>query len=162
MENEAFENIKFNDLNKTVYDNCIFKCSDFSNINIEDIGFINCKFIECKFVGTAINDSLLKNVLFDSCKMDFIIISDSNINNVCFNKCTLIEGTLYNNKLNKKSYIFNNNNMEKININDSMKNISLIDNNINGININLENIKGCVISKDDLIILSGLLGVEVK
>lgn len=39
MENEIFKNIKFDNLNKIIYDKCTFIECDFSNINIEDVSF---------------------------------------------------------------------------------------------------------------------------
>ena len=122
---------------------------------------MNSTFIECKMVGTNINYSLLKNIEFDNCKMDFIIISESKITNVTFNKCSIIEGSFYQNNLSKKSYYFIDNDMRKINIYDSLKGISLVKNNINGINIDLNNIKGSIISREQSVILCGLLGVDI-
>ena len=125
--------------------------------------FKNCysTFIECKMVGANINYSLLKNIEFNNCKMDFIIISESKITNVTFNKCSIIEGSFYQNNLSKKSYYFIDNDMRKINIYDSLKGISLVKNNINGINIDLNNIKGSIISREQSVILCGLLGVDI-
>lgn len=64
--------------------------------------------------------------------------------------------------LNKKNYVFDNNDMSNITIYDSMNNVSLVNNNINGININYNNIKGSIISKEQTIILCGLLGVKIE
>ena len=113
-------------------------------------------------VGVNISSSYLKNVLFDKCKMNLFIIGDSNIINVKFSNSSLVEGSLYNNVLNKKNYVFDNNDMSNITIYDSMNNVSLVNNNINGININYNNIKGSIISKDQTIILCGLLGVKIE
>ena len=162
MENEIFKNSKFDNLNKIIYDKCTFIECDFSNINIEDVSFLDSSFIECKMVGVNISSSYLKNVLFDKCKMNLFIIGDSNIINVKFSNSSLVEGSLYNNVLNKKNYVFDNNDMSNITIYDSMNNVSLVNNNINGININYNNIKGSIISKDQTIILCGLLGVKME
>ena len=94
--------------------------------------------------------------------MNLFIIGDSNIINVKFSNSSLVEGSLYNNVLNKKNYVFDNNDMSNITIYDSMNNVSLVNNNINGININYNNIKGSIISKDQTIILCGLLGVKIE
>lgn len=160
MENEIYKNIKFDNIVNIIYDNCTFIDCDFSNTNILDASFLNTQFIGCKMLGITIDYSYLKNTTFKECKMDLFSICDSNITNVSFISSSLKEGKLYNNKLSKKNYIFENNDMSNISINDDLKGVSLISNNISGINI--KNIKGTIISSDQAIILCGLLGVKVK
>lgn len=162
MENEIYKNIKFDNIVNVIYDNCTFIDCDFSNINITDASFLNTQFIGCKMIGITIDYTYLKNTIFKECKMDLFSICDNTIINVKFINSSLKEGKLYNNKLSKNSYIFENNDMSNISINDNLNKVSLIGNNISGINININNIKGSIISSDQAIILCSLLGVKVK
>jgi len=149
-------NIKFGTLEDVEFIN-----SDLSNLTFIDTHIFRVRFKNCKLFGTNFIDTTLDNVIIEDCmcnmanftgvKIHNSKISDSNFKTSNINSCTL------------KNII-----IEKVNfgnsdfINTSLKDIDLSNSNIEEINIDLNCIKGAIISLEQTMDLIGLLGVKIK
>lgn len=149
-------NIKFGTLEDVEFLNC-----DLSNLSFIDTHIFRVKFKNCKLFGTSFIDTTLDNVIieesmcnmgnFTGVKINNTKIGDSNFKFSNMNSCVLKNIII--DRVNFSSSVF---------VNTSLKDIDLSNSNIEEINIDLNCIKGSIISLEQTIDLIGLLGVKIK
>lgn len=149
-------NIKFGTLEDVEFINC-----DLSNLNFIDTHIFRARFKNCKLFGTNFIDTTLDNVVIEDCMCSMINftgvkihnskISDSNFKTSNINSCELKNIVI--DRVNFSNSDF---------INTSLKDIDLSNSNIEEINIDLNCIKGTIISFEQTMDLIGLLGVKIK
>ena len=149
-------NIKFGTLEDVEFINC-----DLSNLSFIDSYIFRVKFNNCKLFGINFIDTTLESLIIEDsmCSMANLIgvkisnskISDSNFKTSNINNCELKNIIL--DRVNFSNSDF---------INTKLKDINLSSCNIEEINIDLNCIKGAIISLEQTMDLIGLLGVKIK
>ena len=155
--NETFEKIIFKGTDND-YIQCIFKNVDFSKCDLSNIYFEECKFINCdfsnsvyskyisksneyrnsKFIGTNMMGAHLENVC-DMSESSFIRLEK--INKIAFNDCKMIRADFRETKLNQVDF-------------------STCD--ISEIMVNIEDLRGLIVTSYQAISLSTILGLKIK
>ena len=184
IANLYFENITFCDINITFYfENIYFlKCKffniDFSRCNYNNIKFQNCIFENCTFENTIFNQVLidncnLKNNNFEGASFNNFIVSNSVIkyNNFIlskFNYAKIIFSNMdysFLSEVTFKNFLTYDTSWAKVEFfKTKLDKIDVSKCNIEGIIIsnNFEELKGMIVSYDQAVSLSKLLGIVLK
>ena len=149
-------NIKFGTLEDVEFINC-----DLSNLSFIDTHIFRACFKNCKLFGTSFIDTTLDNTIIEDCLCSMsnftgVKISNSKISNSNFKTSNINGSELKNILLDRVN--FSNSDF----INTSLKDVDLSSSNIEEINIDLNCIKGAIISLEQTMDLVGLLGVRIK
>ena len=153
FKNCSFENL---DLIDTTFENC-----DLSNINFSNSGIHRTEFINCKLVGTRFEESNIKDVLImDSIgrysNFSFSKLNGVNIINSDFNEVIFQEVSHKKLSLEKSSFInayFNKTSLNKVDLTTCE---------IDGINVNIEDISGAIVTSMQALHLTKLLNLQIK
>lgn len=149
-------NIKFGTLEDIEFINC-----DLSNLTFVDTHLFRIHFKNCKLLGTNFIDTTLDNVIIEDCMCNLINFTGVKINNNKISNSNFKSSNI--NKCELKNIIIDKVNFIDSNfINTSLKDIDLSNSNIEDISIDLNCIKGAIISLEQTMDLIGLLGVKIK
>ena len=149
-------NIKFGTLEDVEFINC-----DLSNLTFIDTHIFRVHFKNCKLFGTNFIDTTLDNVIIEDSMCSMSNFTGVKIHNSKISDSNFKSSNIENSEL--KNII-----IDRVNFNDSsfiktpLKDIDLSNSNIEEINIDLNCIKGAIISLEQTMDLIGLLGVKVK
>lgn len=76
IKNKEFNKVLINensndflDLTEYTLDECIFENINFTNININDLGFMDVIFRNCDLSNKHFNNTFLTRVIFENCKL---------------------------------------------------------------------------------------------
>lgn len=183
IENSFFskQQLRFNDLHHLEFRTCRFEKSNLNHVQIPngyllDVEIIDCDlsnavfnmtlfrrvhFKSCKLTGADFSEALLDQVTFEDCQMDYVNFSDTKIKGLNFVNCQLQEGSFNSCDLKKASF-------EKCNlsrcefISTSLKDLDLRTNDISSLLLSLENLRGAIVSSEQALQLSLLLGIKIK
>lgn len=149
-------NIKFGILEEVEFINC-----DLSNLSFIDTHIFRVHFRNCKLFGTNFIDTTLDNVIIEDCMCSMsnftgVKIQNSRISDSNFKSSNIESSELKNIILDRVN--FSNSIFSKT----PLKDIDLSSSNIEEINIDLNCIKGSIISLEQTMDLIGLLGVKFK
>ena len=149
-------NIKFGTLESVEFINC-----DLSNLTFIDTHIFRVKFKNCKLLGTNFIDTTLDNVIIEDCMCSMANFTGVKINNSKISDSNFKSSSMNNSEL--KNLILDRVNFSNSDFrNTSLKDIDLSSSNIEEINIDLNCIKGAIISLEQTMDLIGLLGVKIK
>lgn len=156
-----FENCNF--INEGVnihFYHCKFNHCDLCNIILNKTKLYIVEIFECKLIGATFNESIFESLIINEStlkmagffyhKFKEVDINKSLLEESLFDSCTLIK------------FEITNSNLTGIDINKTKLNIDLSSNNIEGIKISNEDIKGATISYEQSYDLIRLLGVKLK
>lgn len=174
--NETIKLEKNIEIKECEFSGIIFDKEEIKFSNIEDVKFINCdlsniSFIDTSFYRVRFENCKLFGINFIDCNLDNAVIKDSlcNMSNIAGAK--IINSKICNSNFkdsrimscNFKKVIFDDINFINSEfINTSLKNIDLSSCNIEKIKIDLDSIKGAVVSFEQSLDLIGLLGIKIK
>ena len=172
-ENQEAGHVSFE---RVVFRNVEFKGSVLSSLELTDVRFESCdlsnadfsgaiihraEFVNCKLVGLSLSDAALQNVCMDGCNCRFalmslaqmkkVILKDSNFENSNFQNSRLadVRFTKCNFRLCQMSGT-------------SLSGIDLSDSDVEGLGIQLEDLKGAIVSPMQAVNFSKLLGIIVR
>lgn len=114
IDDQNFEKISVNELIKhTIYDDCVFKNCDFSDVNLNGFEFTDCRFEFCnlsmaKLDGTTLHDvkfnncklmgvdfgkcaTFLFSVSFEKCILNYVLFQKNDLKKTIFKSCTMHE-----------------------------------------------------------------------
>lgn len=149
-------NIKFGTLEDIEFINC-----DLSNLSFIDTHIFRVKFKNCKLFGTNFIDTTLDNLTIEDCMCSMSNFTSVKINNSKISDSNFKTSNINNSEL--KNIILDRVNFSNSDfINTKLRDIDLSSCNIEEINIDLNCIKGAIISLEQTMDLIGLLGVKVK
>lgn len=153
FKNCSFENL---DLIDTRFENC-----DLSNVNFSNSGIHRTEFINCKLVGTRFDESSIKDVLImDSIgrysNFSFTKINCMNIVNSDFQEATFQEVSHKKLSVEKSSFI--NAYCNKT----SFNKVDLTTCEIDGINVDVEDVSGAIVTAMQALHLTKLLNLQIK
>ncbi len=177
VENIVIEDVKNNKvtINSCVFKNVIFKECDLKKIDLTDVLFENCdlsnvyfnssgmyrvKFINCKLIGTRFSESVLKSVIFKECLGRYANFSFSSFKGVSisgdFSEAVFQE--VQNDKLELDSVNLN----YSIFSGTSLKNVDFTSSNIEGMEVNIKDLKGGVFTVPQALELTKLMEITIK
>ena len=169
-----------NDIKDIEFNGCLFKNIDFSDCKLKNIDFINCSFESCNLpnmdiceklisrcefinsslVGFSVIESNLKDVSFYNSNISYMNMS-SKLKNVSFTNSNMTGARLFENE-------FNNVIIDKCNLTDAeiyktkLNNMDLSNSVLNGINADLESIKGVTIDLTGICAIARLFNINIK
>lgn len=148
--------IKFGTLEDVEFINC-----DLSNLTLIDTHIFRVSFKNCKLFGTNFIDTTLDNIVIEDCMCSMVNFTGVKIHNSKICDSNFKSSNIETSEL--KNII-----IDRVNFSNSsfiktpLKDIDLSNSNIEEINIDLNCIKGSIISLEQTMDLIGLLGVKVK
>ena len=122
-----------------------FENCDLSNVSFAGTTFYRVEFISCKLLGTGFPEATLNHVLMDHCYGQYNFrngsLNDSKLMPAAFDTCELLEADFSHT---------------------SLKGIDLRNSRIAGIQLNIADLKGAIVSSLQAIDLLPLLGVKIE
>ncbi|AET69858.1 putative low-complexity protein [Desulfosporosinus orientis DSM 765] len=158
FKNVKFDNVSFKclDLVDVRFENC-----DLSNVNFSESVIHKAEMINCKMVGMNMSDSALRNVLFDECDGSYALFRFLDCKQVNFNNCSLCSADFYKAKFSKVA--FHNSNLQQTGMSGAcLKGIDLSSCKIDGLGVAIDDLDGCIVSPEQVISFSKLLGLIIK
>lgn len=169
-----------NDIKDIEFNGCLFKNIDFSDCRLKNVDFINCSFESCNLpnmdiceklisrcefinsslVGFSVIESNLKDVSFYNSNISYMNMS-SKLKNVSFTNSNMTGARLFENE-------FNNVIIDKCNLTDAeiyktkLNNMDLSNSVLNGINADLESIKGVITDLTGICAIARLFNINIK
>jgi len=148
--------IKFGTLEDVEFINC-----DLSNLSFIDSHMFRVSFKNCKLLGTNFIDTTLDNIIIEDSMCSMANLTGVKINNSKISDSNFKSSSINNSEL--KNLILDRVNFSNSDfINTKLKDMDLSSCNIEEINIDLNCIKGAIISLEQTMDLIGLLGVKIK
>lgn len=144
------------DLLDCIFEKCDLAGKDFSNRSIHRCQFQNCNLVGCDFIQSSIQD-----VLIIHSKGDYVNFSDSNIRRLEIRSSTLRDGRFV--SIQFKDVIFDGIDFQKTEfLNTQLKGIDFSSCNIQDIALTPNDIRGAILSYEQVILLSSLFGIIIK
>lgn len=138
-----------------------FENCDLSNVSFAGTTFYRVEFISCKLLGTGFPEATLNHVLMDHCYGQYINLSMVKMRTARFSHCNFRNGSLNDSKLMPAAF----DTCELLEADfshTSLKGIDLRNSRIAGIQLNIADLKGAIVSSLQAIDLLPLLGVKIK
>lgn len=137
-----------------------FENCDLSNMSLASGSFHRVEFVSCKLVGTNLSETTMNNVLFKDCNAHYINLSMSKFTQVKFAQCDLKSGNLNENRLN--GVIYESCSLVEADFSHtSLRNIDLKTSHIEGIQLNIADLKGAIVTSLQAMDLISLLGIII-
>lgn len=135
--------------------------SNFSNVDLSERSYKNVIFNNCSLVGVDFNSSFLENVTFTSCNLSYSNFSGCNLKEVTFNTCKMDDASI--NEVKWKKITFDNCSLNGCEFfQTKLKDIDVSNCQIKDLRVPIEALKGLVVSYEQAIGLSLLLGIKIK
>lgn len=158
FRNIIFENVL---LENVTLMNVVFEHCDLSNLDFSSTTIHKVKFVECKLVGSDFSSSSLQNVIFYNsvarysnfsfAKMKDVLVDHSDFTNGIMNECTF------------KNVFFTSSRLQLMEfLKTPLKGIDLRSCEIEGIKLSGPELFGTIVTPDQAIELSKLLGILVQ
>ncbi|MDY7991285.1 pentapeptide repeat-containing protein [Paenibacillus polymyxa] len=163
LEKMTFKNVTIleSSLPESEWTDVIFDKCDLSNVHFSGSFIHRVEFRNCKLLGTDFSRSRLQNVRFSDCLGDYSMFRFANFKQVGFEDCSLISADLYHLTLQKT--FFNRCNLDQAMLSGSkLKGIDLSDCEFDGLQVDIEDLNGCIISPHQASSFVGLLGLVIK
>lgn len=163
ITNCTFSHIQFDacKLKATYFTDVRFENCDLSNISFAESSLFRVEFISCKLMGTNLSESTLNHLFMKDCNAHYLNLSMSKINQARFSACDLRNSDINDCKLTSIAFT----NCELIEAEFShtpLKGIDLSDSHIEGIHVNLPDIRGAIVNTLQAMELTSLLGLVIK
>ncbi|WP_338543746.1 pentapeptide repeat-containing protein [Paenibacillus tundrae] len=153
ISESSLEYCEFTDV---IFENC-----DFSNVNLANAFIHRAHWKNCKLIGTDFSDSRLKNVSFSNSLMDYANFRFSNMKHLAWEECSLISTDL--SYLVSEQLEFSRCKMDQALMHGTKLNgVNLSTCDFDVIGVDIENLKGCVISPYQASTFVGLLGMIIQ
>ncbi len=158
----SFKNVTFgkNNIRHLSFADCTFRNCDLSGLKISSGSIHRSKFIDCRGTGAIIDESVIMNVSFENCLLDYLTISACKISNLKFKACRLTRMMLHTSR--PKTLKFENCDLTQAEfVQTALAGIDLSTNDISGIRVPVEALRGAKISVLQSAQICALLGVEI-
>lgn len=153
ITNNVFKRAEFMD--------CVFNNCDFSNNRLEHTTFVRCEFVKSKLTGSSIIDSGLSHVLMKNCMAKYLDLANDVLDVVEISTTILDESNWFETTI--KQLV-----LDDVSLIDSevyqtaFHGVDLSTSHIEGMSMDLQNIKGATINPEQAVLLCPLIGVHVK
>lgn len=144
------------ELTDVIFDKC-----DLSNVNCSGSIFHRTEFRNCKLIGTDFTKSRLQHVRFQSCLGDYARFRFAAFKQACFEACSLKSSDFYQSVL--QAFTFAGCPLDQAVLSGTkLKGIDLSDCDFDELFVEIEDLRGCIISERQASAFVGLLGLVVK
>lgn len=159
----VFRNVTFgeNYIKHLSFADCTFRNCDLSGLKLSDGSIHRSKFIECRGTGAVLDNSAIMSVAFENCMLNYLTISGCKLNNLKFTKCELARMMLHSCAKPKGLKITDSNLTQAEFVETPLYGIDLSTDDISGIRVPVEALRGAKISVMQTVQVCGLLGVEI-
>ncbi|MEK4062992.1 MULTISPECIES: pentapeptide repeat-containing protein [unclassified Paenibacillus] len=144
------------ELTDVIFENC-----DLSNVDFSEAFIHRTEFKLCKMIGTDFTRARFQNVRVTDCIGDFASFRFGNFKQTAFENSSLNSADFYQSAFNKMSF-----SVCKIDqavmAGSKLRDIDLSDCEFSGLNVDIEDLPGCIISADQAASFAGLLGLVIK
>lgn len=138
----------------------IFDHCDLSNVDFSERSIHRAIFRHCKLVGGTFHDGSLENVILEDCNLAYSNFTKTHIHDLLFQDCNLKEASL--NEVAWTNLSFQNCSLMRAEFfKTSLKKIDFTSCQIEGVVLDLKHLKGLVVTSDQAILLSTLLGLTI-
>lgn len=148
--------LKWAQLTDIRFENC-----DLSNISFAGTVFYRVEFISCKLLGTNFSEATLNHVRMEGCSSQYINLSMSKMRTVRFTNCDFRSGSFNDSKLMPAAF----DGCELLQADFShtpLKGTDLRTNRITGIQLNIADLRGAVVTPMQAMDLLPMLGVVIE
>ena len=157
FRNVEFKAVAFNflELTDVRFENC-----DLSNANFNGAIIHRTEFINCKLLGLNLSDATLQNVHIEQCNGKFALVSYAHMKKVMFEESIFESSNFQNSHFDKVK-------IEKCNFRlsqmygTSLSGMDLSNSDVEGLGIQLEDLRGAIVSPMQAVDFSRLLGLIV-
>lgn len=144
------------ELTDVIFENC-----DLSNVNFSEAFVHRTEFRQCKLIGTDFTRARFQNVRVMDCIADFASFRFGNFKQTAFENSSLTSADFYQCSFNKM--LFTACKLDQaVMAGTKLKDIDLSDCEFSGLNVDTEDLPGCIISADQAASFAGLLGLVIK
>lgn len=173
IENQTADHVFFD---KVIFKNVIFKEIDFSRVELTNVVFQNCdlsnvnfdegivhqvELNNCKILGINLLGTTLRNVLFDNCCGDYATFRNVNCKQVKFDNSSLAKADFYESTL--RDVYFSHSNLDQMQLSGTkLTGIDLSSCEFSQLGVNIEDVKGCIVSPQQAVGFSKLFGLIVN
>lgn len=140
----------------------VFERCELSGVRLAESTLQRVRFVDCKLSGANLSGAVLQDVHFQNCAADGIILAESGLKNVCFEDCKLQEASF--STLRKKAHF----SLERCDLRAAdflhtpLKGMDLTSNDIDGIRLEGQEVRGAVVTALQACELAKLLGVVIR
>ncbi len=139
---------------------CVFDHCDFSGADLSETHFCRCQFSHCRMSGTDLIQSTLRDVTFEDCAMDYAGFGGSRFDRCRFHSCSLKESGFSN--CTHKSLQFLSCRLDRSEFaSTSLSSLHFESDEISGIIVSPELLRGLSVRADQALELSRLLGLHI-
>lgn len=163
FEGVIFRNVEFNavvldrlELTDVRFENCDLSNADFSGAIIHRTEFVNCKL-----VGLNLGDATLQNVLMEGCNGRFALMGYAELKRVVLKECIFENSNFQNSRFEKVQFKGCNFRLSRMS-GASLSGMDLSNSDVEGLGIQLEDLRGAIVSPLQAVGFSKLLGLVVK
>ncbi|TDF95922.1 pentapeptide repeat-containing protein [Paenibacillus piri] len=158
-----FKNVTFTEatLSGVELTDIIFEKCDLSNADLSDAVIHRTEFKECKMIGINMTGATLRNVLLDRCMADYATVRFSNAKQFLIQDSSLRQSDFCYSKLHKFE-LYRSNIDQALFAGTELNGIDLSDCEFNGLGVDVESLKGCIISREQAYTFAALFGLIVK
>ena len=162
FKNVLFKNMNFVHVNfhKAQFTNTLFTDCDLSNIDFSQCNFDRCKFVRCKIMGGNFSESVHKDVIFAESNGQYSNFRFSSFNHTLFDHCLIQSGDFLNSEV-KALYFDSCHLNQAMFYNVSLSGVDLRNSDFQTLGVNLEDLKGLIISPDQGLSFLNLLGLDI-
>lgn len=138
-----------------------FRHCDLSNITFDDTLLRRVHFKDCKLQGLYLSECILDEVYFENCILDYASFGAVIFKKVKFKNSNLNQASFLDNK--QTNYRFKECMMKQVEfLHSSLNKIDLTSDNIEGLQVSLDDLKGAIVSPSQALDLAPLLGITIK
>ncbi|WP_227011657.1 pentapeptide repeat-containing protein [Paenibacillus lutimineralis] len=158
-----FKNVLFSNTSLTGIEltDVIFEKCDLSNIDFSGAIIHRTEFRDCKMMGMNLTDATLRNVVLNHCLADYANFRFSNMKQVIIQDSFLRKADFgYSKWLKVEFYQAD---IDQAQLSDiDLNGIDLSDCAFNGLGVNVENLRGCIITREQAYVFANLFGLIIK
>lgn len=137
------------------------KFSIFTNVDLSERSYKKVEFNDCTLVGVDFNSSFLEEVEFNNCNLNYSNFNGCNFKKVKFTNCKLDDASF--NEVKWKNLEFIDSSLIGVEfIHTKLKDLDVSSCVIKDIKVPIEYLKGLVVSYNQALELSLLLGIKIK
>ncbi len=138
-----------------------FTTCDFNNMDLSNQSFYRCVFADCRMIGIDLHESVFRDCLFQKCRMDMANLSKADLKDCAFIDCQLSQASLM--ELKQKSLKMENCDLSEAELSGAdLRDLDVSNCRLSGVIADLNCLKGLVVSDEQALMLSGLLGIRIK
>lgn len=140
---------------------CRFERCDFSNAHLENAMLHRCEIVNSKLTGAELSNSTMSHLLIDDCDVRYANFNFARMKEVEFANSSIEDSDFY--ECEFKQIRFRKCKLHNANFSETdMKGVDLSDNTYERIEVSLDKIAGCIVSKEQAIGFARVLGLTVN